>query len=140
MEKFDRKVWDDVDSRKDPVRYKIIVDKCLYIVNNFKYIDCEIFLKMKRILIKSKIVIKYWEFWTTLLNQIWSRNLQELKYVLHCLSPFFHTEAKSVPLEKIIYKKKIGINWDKICFQKNIRVHNFFYHKSVWRNYEKSWK
>jgi len=36
-----RKIWDFFG--QDPVRYKIVVDKKCLKVNNFKYLDCEIY-------------------------------------------------------------------------------------------------
>jgi len=34
------------------------------------------------------------------LNQIWPRNVQDLKYIMHCVSSFFYTEATFGSLEK----------------------------------------
>jgi len=75
-------------------------------------------LEMKRKFNKtSTIFSKYWELYTTLLNQLWSRNLQKYKYIMHWLSPFFHMETKFGPSEK-----KNDIRWDKFFQNRGINL------------------
>jgi hypothetical protein len=63
----------------DSVKCKIVVDvRCLQPVENFKYPGCETAMKMKSIFNNNNYqnFLKYWEFYTTNLNQIWLRNVQ----------------------------------------------------------------
>ena len=41
-----------------------------------------------------KHLLEYWEFYTTILKVLWTRNFQEYKYIKHWISPSFHMDAK----------------------------------------------
>jgi len=58
------------------VRCKIIVvdNECLQQVRNFKYLGCGIFYENGRDIQQE---LSKFEFYTTLLNQVWFRNFQQ---------------------------------------------------------------
>ena len=70
-------------------------NKCLQHIKNFKFLSCEISYEYEKDILKKILGIS-----NNTLNQLWSRNVQEKKYIMHCLSTFFYMELKFGPLEK----------------------------------------